>query len=414
VRKKIIVRGPVLSQSGYGEQSRFAIRALRAHEDKFDIHIIPVGWGQTGWLAETSEERRWLDYIIDKTNHAISNKILFDASLQITIPNEWEPLAPINIGWTAGIESTKIDPVWIDKATIMDKILVVSNHAKHGFDNTVWTGKDQHGNKMSIRNEVPVETVNYAVRKWEPSEVDIDFDYDFNFLSVAQWGPRKNLINTVKWFVEECHDRKVGLILKANIRKNCLMDRIETQKKIKAVLDAYENRECKVYLIHGDMDQGELAALYEHPKVKCLVSLSHGEGFGLPIFEAVCHGLPVMAPDWGGQCDFLYGPVKVGKKTKMKPLFSRVSYAIAPIQDFAHWEGVLHPESMWCYPEQGDFKMKLRNMISKYDKHLKNAKVLQEYVLEEFAAEKQYQKFADAVWEVFDSSSQSSVVKVFG
>ena len=412
MRKKIIVRGPVLTQSGYGEQARFALRALRAHEDKFDIHIVPVDWGQTGWTAENNEEKQWMDFIINKTNHALSNKIPFDMSLQITIPNEWEKIAPINIGWTAGIESDKITPEWIQKSELMDKIVVVSNHAKYGFDNTEWKGQDQTGNTVVLKNTVPVETVNYAVRKWEPTEIDLNLEYDFNFLAVAQWGPRKNLPNTVKWFVEEFHDQKVGMVLKTNLRKNCIIDRIEAEKQIARTLQGYEDHKCKIYLLHGDMEQGEMAALYEHPKIKCLVSLSHGEGFGLPIFEAACHGLPVMAPEWGGQCDFLYAPVKSGKKTKMKPMFSRVNYVIAPIQDFAHWEGVLHPESNWCYPEAGSFKMRLRNMKSKYAKHLKNAQVLQKYVLEEFAHEKQYQKFADALLDVVPEIENK--VKVFG
>ena len=37
MKKRILVRGPAMSRSGYGEQSRFCLRALRAHEDKFDI-----------------------------------------------------------------------------------------------------------------------------------------------------------------------------------------------------------------------------------------------------------------------------------------------------------------------------------------------------------------------------------------
>ena len=37
MKKKIFVKGPVLSQSGYGEQSRFALRALKSREDLFDI-----------------------------------------------------------------------------------------------------------------------------------------------------------------------------------------------------------------------------------------------------------------------------------------------------------------------------------------------------------------------------------------
>ena len=41
-------------------------------------------------------------------------------SLQISIPNEWEKLAPVNIGITAGIETTKVAPQWIEKAGLME------------------------------------------------------------------------------------------------------------------------------------------------------------------------------------------------------------------------------------------------------------------------------------------------------
>ena len=61
MKKKIFVRGPVLSQSGYGEQSRFALRALRSREDLFDIYIQPIPWGKTGWVWENSEFRQWID-----------------------------------------------------------------------------------------------------------------------------------------------------------------------------------------------------------------------------------------------------------------------------------------------------------------------------------------------------------------
>ena len=61
----------------------------------------------------------------------------FDISLQITIPNEWERMAPVNIGVTAGIESTKIAPAWVEKSLQMDKIIVTSNHAKYECGNFV-------------------------------------------------------------------------------------------------------------------------------------------------------------------------------------------------------------------------------------------------------------------------------------
>ena len=53
-----------------------------------------------------------------------------------------------------------------------------------------------------------------------------------------------------------------------------------------------------------------MANLYAHPKIKAYVSLTHGEGYGLPLFEAAYHGIPIIAPDWSGHLDFLYMPVK--------------------------------------------------------------------------------------------------------
>ena len=136
MRKRIILRGPVLSRSGYGEQSRFALRSLRKHEDRFDIYVINTQWGGTGWQAQQNEERTYIDSLIQKTFHHLQNGGKFDMSLQITIPNEWESLAPINVGYTAGIESTKIAPEWIEKCNSMDRIIVISNHAKKSMVGT--------------------------------------------------------------------------------------------------------------------------------------------------------------------------------------------------------------------------------------------------------------------------------------
>ena len=98
MKKKIFVRGPVLSQSGYGEQSRFALRALRSHEDLFDVYIQPIPWGKTGWVWENSEFRQWMDERINQTAILAQQKMLQpDISLQITIPNEFEKICPINI-----------------------------------------------------------------------------------------------------------------------------------------------------------------------------------------------------------------------------------------------------------------------------------------------------------------------------
>ena len=151
MKKKIIVRGPALTQSGYGEQCRFALRSLREYEDEFDIYLLPVSLGNTSWQYEDTEERRWLDDIILKTVQYQQGGGTYDMSLQVTIPNEWERLAPINIGYTAGIETTKVSTQWLEKANTMDRIVVVSEHAKSVFENTSYNGVNSETNeKVSL------------------------------------------------------------------------------------------------------------------------------------------------------------------------------------------------------------------------------------------------------------------------
>ena len=112
---KVLLKAPALSRSGYGEHSRFVLRSLMKAQDVFDIYLVNLNWGNTGWTPEDNEERRMIDYLINKTVHAVNNKVAFDISLQVTIPNEWEKIAKINIGITAGIESNMISPTWVHK-----------------------------------------------------------------------------------------------------------------------------------------------------------------------------------------------------------------------------------------------------------------------------------------------------------
>ena len=141
MKKKVLLRGPFLTRSGYGEQARFALRSLQSKQDLYDIYLIPINWGQTSWVSEYDEEKNWIDETIEKTMAHTRTGGTFDVSIQVTIPNEFEQLAPINIGYTAGIETTKVSPEWIQQCNKMNKLLVVSNHAKDVFEATQYIGE---------------------------------------------------------------------------------------------------------------------------------------------------------------------------------------------------------------------------------------------------------------------------------
>ena len=393
MKKKIFVRGPVLSQSGYGEQSRFALRALRSREDLFDIYIQPISWGQTGWIWKEDEFRTWMDSRIMETQLLLQKQELApDISLQITIPNEFEKLCPVNIGYTAGIETTRVAPVWLQKGNDMDKILVVSQHAKDSYVNTIAQATNQNtGESFPYKLETPVEVV------WENTPTSQEIEeipgfspkHEFNFLNVSQMGPRKNLDNAIKWFVEEFIDQDVGLILKTNTRANSKIDLEHTEKSLKAILAPYPDRKCSVSLLHGDLSEGQMRALYEHDKIKAMVNISHGEGFGLPLFEAARSGLPIIATGWSGQIDFL--------RHDGKDYFLNVTHELKNVQPEVVWENVIDANSQWAYADQGSYKMNLRKMYKKHRKFLEQAGELQSIINAKFNNEVLYELFVSNI-----------------
>lgn len=398
MKQKIILKGPVLSQSGYGEQARFALRALRTKEDIFDIFIVPIAWGQTGWINYDNEERSWIDQKIRDTHIHNKNGGSYDISVQVTIPNEWENLAPVNVGYTAGIETTKVAPIWLQKANQMDKIIVVSNHSKGVFEDTSYEGQDTNtGMHVNLSCLTGVSVVNYPVLPVETQKLNLNLDYDFNYLAISQWGPRKNFDNLINWFIEENFDQEVGLVLKTSVKNNCIADRKVTEDKLKSIVSKHGDIKCKVYLIHGDLTPEEMSGLYNHKQIKCLISTAHGEGYGLPLFEAAYNGLPVVTHNWSGQADFLYVPLKSGKR---KPMFATVEYELGQVQKQAVWKGVIEPDSKWAYPKEGSFKKRLREIRNEYSRFKRNATKLKKHLVENFTEEEMYGQFCDCVYQL--------------
>ena len=395
MKKKIFVRAPCLSQSGYGEQSRFALRALKSREDLFDIYIQPIPWGHTGWIWKDDEFRQWMDEKILKTQLMIQKgdaPLNPDISLQITIPNEFEKMCKVNIGYTAGMETTMVAPVWLQKGNDMDKILVVSEHAKTTYEGTVAQAEDPRnpGVQFPYKLETPVEVVGEITPTADPEEIpNLDLTCEFNFLLVSQWGPRKNLPNSIKWWVEEFIDQDVGLILKGNLKNNSIMDHKRCMDMLQNILREYPDRKCKVHLLHGDLTRGQMTYLYNHEKVKALIGVAHGEGFGLPMFEAAREGLPVITHGWSGQADFL--------NHEGKGYFQKVNYTISPVQPEAVWENVIPKESQWAYIDQGSYKMVLRKTCKEWKAAKATANELKEIMVEKYAPTAAYERFLEQI-----------------
>ena len=414
MKKKIVVKGPALSASGYGEQARFALRSLRNLEDSFDIYLINIPWGKTGNAILSQQEKEWFSSLINKTQFYAkqsNGKLQFDLSLQITIPNEFERMANINIGYTAGMETTKVSAQWLDKSNLMNKIIVPSNHSKNVFEQTVYKAHNkQTGEEVDFKLKIPVEVCAFPAKDGNYTVPELELTTDFNFLSVAQWGPRKNVQSTIKNFIKEFKDDEdVGLVLKLNISKNSIMDKELTREKIKQILDEVKSGvgdyKCKVYLLHGNLTDEEMRGLYKHPQIKAFITTTHGEGFGLPMFEAAIAELPIIAPSWSSYVDFLYAPKKDKKtgKTKNRAHFAKIEYDLKPVQKEAVWDGVIQADSQWCWVKDHSVRSAMREMKKNHSIHLGIAKKLKTHILENFSEQKQTNMFANLVQNEYKS-----------
>ena len=403
--KKVLVKGPALSLSGYGEQARFAIRSLKDRED-LDLYVINIPWGKTGQISD-SEEKQWLTSLVQKTAAYASQyrgSPVFDISVQVTIPNEFEKIAKTNIGYTAGIETTKVSPEWIQKCNEMDKIIVPSNHSKKVFEETVYKAiVEQTKEETDFSLKTQVDVCSFPASKREFEVPNLELATEWNFLSVAQWGPRKNVEATIKNFLAEFKNDDVGLVLKLNMSKNSTMDKLVTQQRVQNIVDKFkkdnEDVKCKVYLLHGNMTEEEMMGLYNHPKIKAFVTTTHGEGFGLPMFDAATYELPVIAPAWSSYIDFLYAPKKIkGNKEKSKPHFTKIDFDLKKVQQAAVWKGVIQADSQWCFVKDHSTRSAMREVVKNYGPKLSDAKKLSKFILENLNKEKQSSLFCDLVY----------------
>jgi len=396
--KTILLEGPVLSESGYGYQTRFALDALLSKQDEFDVYVLPLRWGMSSWMSAGNPKSKSINELINKTNHYIKScadaKVnpSFDIHLFVGIPNEFQRKSSYNnFIYTAGVETTKIHHEWVNRVNMTTSTILVSNFSKAVFEQTRYERKDHNGNIIPpLVITSPLKAVNYGIPNITPKPMNLELEADFNFLVVAQWGPRKNIINTLAGFFRQFKDNdNVGIVVKTSGRNNSLDDRRETQKNIKQIMKNIGNVKCKCKLIHGSVPDEEMLSLYTHPKIKALVNIGHGEGFGLPMFEAAFSGLPVITTGWSGETDFLVH--------NNEGFYVPVAYKLMQVQPEAVYDGVILQDSMWAYADIENYKQALKAVYENYDEVKNMANELQKILKDSHKIENKYNEFVSVL-----------------
>ena len=323
MRPLVLVTAPVATRSGYGSHSRDIVHSL-IDMDKFDIKIMSVRWGSCSMNALNEKDERDKK-IIDRLMTEPRLPRQPDIHFHIVVPNEFMINAKYNIGITAGIESTVVHQTWLEGANRMDLLLVPSNFTKQGFINTTFQRVDQQTGqkgpdlKLEKAIEVLFEGADLNIyKKTNEFSPEIVSEFEkiperFNFLYTGHWlqgnlgEDRKDTGMLVKTFLETFKNVKdaPGLIMKTSGATFSVIDREEVLSKIRDIRTTVYGDLPNIYLLHGDFTDDEMNQLYNHPKVKAHISLTHGEGFGRPLLEASLSEKPVIAPDWSGHTDFL-------------------------------------------------------------------------------------------------------------
>jgi hypothetical protein len=381
-----VISCPIDTYSGYGARSRDFVKALyELKKEEWEIEILAQRWGATPWnyIKENSKDWSFLEPHINKTGQLTRQP---DVWIQITVPNEFQPVGKFNIGVTAGIETTVCHASWLDGLNRMNLNLVSSEHAKTVFKNSFFEEKNQQGQTIrQIKLEKPVEVLfegvdldkYFIVEEKDLSKTELVKSLDsikesFCYLFVGHWlqgefgEDRKNVGLMLKTFLETFKGKKnkPALIMKTSGAGSSIMDRDELLKKISLIKGFVEDKDLpNVYLLHGDIQDEDINALYNHPKVKAMVNLTKGEGFGRPLLEFSLMKKPIIVSNWSGHIDFL-----------SQDFCCLLSGEIKQIHPSAVVENMLIPESGWFSANVGETKFYLKDIFEDYDKYTEKAK----------------------------------------
>ena len=346
----VVVRGPLLSVTGYGQHTRQVWRWAKSRG--WDVRAQITPWGMCTYYINPDEENGLIGEIMEASG-ALPANVKPDLSLQVQLPDEWDPdMANINIGITAGIEADKCNPAWIEACKKMDHVIVPSTYSKLSFING-GLSKDHITNVPESYTCTFEETSSYA----EMTRRLDDLSTPFNFLIFGQITngdlstDRKNTLNMIKWICDEFKgDPEVGIVLKTNMGRLTCQDRMVTKRSIENVISKLRSGPYpRIHIVHGLNDGNEISALMRHEKIKCLCAASRGEGWGLPILDACVNSLPVLATKHSGHMDFL-------RNTR----FLELDYKLEKIPDSMADGRIWVEGAKWAQPSEKHFKSRIR------------------------------------------------------
>ena len=386
-----VVSCPIDIFSGYGARSRDFVKALIQLKDKeWDIKILPQKWGECPWNYLSKDDPLRQRFIGQMQQQP-------DIWIQITIPNEFQPVGKFNIGVTAGIETTLFPGEFLEGMNRMNLNLVSSHHSKNVALSTQFDKKDTKTNQTvgKIKLEKPIEVLFEGLdldkyyKKPQKSSILKDIKEEFCFLYTGHWLPgkfgedRKNTGLMIKTFLETFKGlgrKKPALILKTNTNSYSILDRELILKKINEIKDQVQGNLPNIYLLHGEMTDDEMNQLNNDNKIKAFVSFTKGEGYGRPLAEAAITGKPVIVSNWSGHIDFIHPDYNILIGGELKPVHKSAANKF------------LLKESQWFSIDVNVASRAMKDVFKHYKKYFEKSRKQTQYIKDNWSFDKMTEK----------------------
>jgi glycosyltransferase involved in cell wall biosynthesis len=392
-----VISSPYDTFSGYGARSRDLIKAIIS-TNKYDVKLLSQRWGNTPFgFCDDNPEWSFLNNLMLPSNQLPKQPEIW---AQITVPNEFQPVGKYNIGFTAGIESTVCPPEWIEGVNRMNLTIVSSEHSKKIFQESVFEKRNQHTNAVEgvVKLEKPIEVlfegcdtnIYKVIESHQTKSIDLSsIKEQFCYLFVGHWmdgdlgEDRKNVGLLVKAFLETFKNKqnKPALILKTSQVGSSYMDREAILHKIKKIKQTVNSKNLpNIYLLHGEFTDEEMNELYNNPKVKAMVSLTKGEGFGRPLLEFTLSKKPLITTNWSGHVDFLN-----------IEFTNLIGGTLTPVHPSTRNQFLIN-DSLWFSPDPAQIGFYLKDVFENYKNYTEKAKRQAFKSKNEFSWEKMKEK----------------------
>lgn len=246
----------------------------------------------------------------------------------------WEAI-PLPDGWAACLNT--VDEIWAPCQLVADCCKMA------GFKGRI------------IIVPTPATPVDFStIPEIEIAGIPAD---SFKFYSISQWHNRKGWVELLNAFFDEFSiEDNVSLIIKTSPINQLLQHQItEDVRIIKSKFG--DKKTAPLALIPVIIPEEQVLSL--HKSGNCYVAPHHGEGWGMPIHDAILAGKQIIATKFGGVIEFLDDEA-----------FHPIPFSMVPVTGM-DWNGAYSQTQKWAQPDVGSLKAIMRDVYKNHKSYIK-------------------------------------------